>query len=76
MVQRLAAISAILMQTAAAFWPGSTPAQPANSVVAVLAGSLVERGECTGIAVGTNDRGTQGFYSYGEVARGSKRRVG
>ena len=56
---------------------GPADAQPANqsvgSAVAALAGLLVERGECTGIAVGTNHRGTQGFYAYGEVARGSGR---
>ena len=78
MAQRLAAaISAILIQGAAAFWPGSASAQQASPAVgpavAALAGSLVERGECTGVAVGTDDRGTQGFYSYGEVERGSGR---
>jgi serine-type D-Ala-D-Ala carboxypeptidase/endopeptidase len=78
MARRLtAAISVILIQGAAAFWPGSAPAQPPTqsvaSAVAAFAGGLVERGECTGIAVGTDDRGTQGFYAYGEVARGSGR---
>ena len=77
MRRRSAAISAILIQSAAAFWLGPADAQPANqsvgSAVAALAGLLVERGECTGIAVGTNHRGTQGFYAYGEVARGSGR---
>ena len=78
MMRRLAAsIGVILIQSAAAFWLGPADAQPANqsvgSAVAALAGSLVERGECTGIAVGTNHRGTQGFYAYGETARGSGR---
>ena len=78
MVKRLAAaVCVILIQSVAAFWPGEAHAQTANpavsSAVAALAGSLVERGECTGIAVGTNDRGAQGFYAYGEVARGSGR---
>jgi serine-type D-Ala-D-Ala carboxypeptidase/endopeptidase len=67
---------AALIQTAAAFWPGLAQAQqppkPA-SAVAAIAGRLVERGECTAIAVGAYDRGTPGFYAYGEVARGSGR---
>ena len=68
MVHRLpAAITAILIQSVAAFWPGEAHAQTANpavsSAVAALAGSLVERGECTGVAVGTNERGAQGFYA-------------
>jgi serine-type D-Ala-D-Ala carboxypeptidase/endopeptidase len=78
MVRRLA-VSVILIPIAAAAWLGVAQAQqPANpkvdSAVAAVAGGLVERGACTGIAVGTNDRGAQGFYAYGEVARGSGRR--
>ena len=79
MAQRLAmAISVILIQSATASWPPLAQAQqsanPAgSSAVAALAGSLVGRGECTGIAVGTNDRGAQGFFAYGEVTRGSGR---
>lgn len=74
----VAAVSAILIQTAAAFWPGLAQAQHlpnpgAGSAVAAIAGGLVERGECTGVAVGTYDRGTPGFYAYGEVARGTGR---
>ena len=42
-------------------------------MVAAIAGALVERGECAGVAVGIYDRGTPGFYAYGEVARGSGR---
>lgn len=61
---------------AVAFSPALAQAQqPANSragsAVAVIAGGLVGRGECTAVAVGTYDRGTTGFYAYGEVARGS-----
>ncbi len=68
MVKRLAAaVCVILIQSVAAFWPGEAHAQTANpavsSAVAALAGSLVERGECTGVAVGTNERGAQGFYA-------------
>jgi len=76
MVQRLAGgVSVSVILIAAAVCPplaqAQQPAKPSvGSAVAALAGGLVERGECTGIAVGTNDRGTQGFYAYGEVARG------
>ena len=74
-----AGVSAILMLIAAALWPGLAQAQqPANSktgsAVAAIAAPLVERGACTGIAVGINDRGARSFYAYGEVARGSGRR--
>jgi serine-type D-Ala-D-Ala carboxypeptidase/endopeptidase len=77
-VQRLAAGTSLLLIQVVAFWPGLAQAQqPANpvvgSAVTALAGGLVKRDECTGIAVGTNVRGTPGFYAYGEVARGSGR---
>jgi CubicO group peptidase (beta-lactamase class C family) len=70
----LAAVSVI----AAAFLPGPAQAQQSpnpglGSAVAAIAGGLVERGECAGVAVGTYDRGTPGFYAYGEAARGSGR---
>jgi len=69
----MAAIGAI----AAACWPGLAHAQQPNpaagAAVAAMAGTLVQGGECTGIAVGTYDHGTPGFYAYGEVARGSGR---
>jgi hypothetical protein len=70
--QRVAAVIAV------AFSPVLAQAQqPANSrpgsAVAAIAGGLVGRGECAGIAVGTYDHGTTGFYAYGEVARGSGR---
>jgi CubicO group peptidase (beta-lactamase class C family) len=63
---------------AIASWPGLAQAQQspnpaAGSAVAAIAGGLVERGECASVAVGTYDRGTEGFYAYGEVAHGSGR---
>jgi hypothetical protein len=63
MVQRLAArVSVILTRITAASSPGLAQAQQAanpgvSSAVAALAGGLVARGECTEIAVGTNDHG-------------------
>jgi CubicO group peptidase (beta-lactamase class C family) len=42
-------------------------------VVATLAGGLVERGECVGLAVSVRHGGVEGFYAYGEVERGSGR---
>jgi serine-type D-Ala-D-Ala carboxypeptidase/endopeptidase len=79
MAQRLAAakwaIGAVSIACAAGLAPSAATAQPAKktfaAAVAALAGPLAERGECTGIAVGTNDGGTPGFYAYGETARGS-----
>ena len=69
----VAAVGAI----AAACWPGLAHAQQPNpgvgTAVVATAGALVERGECAGVAVGTYDRGTPGFYAYGEMARGSGR---
>lgn len=77
MAKRLAAAMGAVLTLCAAGLSLPAAAQPAEktfaSAVAALAGALVERGECTGIAVGTNDRGTPGFYAYGEVARGSAR---
>jgi serine-type D-Ala-D-Ala carboxypeptidase/endopeptidase len=77
MAKRLAAAMGAVLTLCATTLSLPAAAQPAEktfaSAVAALAGALVERGECTGIAVGTNDRGTPGFYAYGEVARGSGR---
>ena len=78
MVRRLIpAVTVLLLQCTAAAWPGSGQAQPASasgdSVVAALAGGLVERGACTGVAVATDHSGKQDFYAYGEVARGTGR---
>ena len=67
------AIGALLILCAAAFAPlasAQAAETPFASAVASLAGPLAERGECTSVAVGTNERGTPGFYAYGEVARG------
>jgi len=67
--------AAILCVTAA--WPGFAQERPSGRPVAAvvdkLAGALVDRG-CVGVAVGIDHGGTQGFYAYGEVARGSGRR--
>ncbi len=69
-----AGVSAILIPIAAAAWPSLAQAQqPASSAVAAVAAPLVERGACSGIAVGINDRGTRSFYAFGETARGSGR---
>jgi CubicO group peptidase (beta-lactamase class C family) len=61
-------------------WPSSaqeTPAIPsADAVVTRLAGGLVERGECVGIAVGVDHGGMKRTYGFGEVERGSGRRPG
>jgi serine-type D-Ala-D-Ala carboxypeptidase/endopeptidase len=81
MARRLAAtrwaIGALLIPCAAAFAlsAGTAPAAETTfaSAVASLAGPLAERGECTSVAVGTNERGTPGFYAYGDVARGGGR---
>jgi serine-type D-Ala-D-Ala carboxypeptidase/endopeptidase len=67
-----------ILAVAVGFWPGLAQSQRTatselGSAVATHAGGLVNRGECTGIAVGTNDRGSRGFYAFGEVARGSGR---
>ena len=69
-------VMAAILSVAAA-WPGLAQERPAGPPVAAvvdkLAGGLVERG-CVGVAVGIDHGGTQGFYAYGEVARGSGRR--
>jgi serine-type D-Ala-D-Ala carboxypeptidase/endopeptidase len=75
--RRLTSVTAVfLLQCAAAVWPSSAQ-EPAStsvgSVLAALTGGLVERRECAGIAVGTDDGGTQGFYAFGEVGHGSGR---
>ena len=68
-------MAAMLSVTAA--WPGFAQERPAGrpvaAVVDTLAGGLVGRG-CVGVAVGVDHGGTQGFYAYGEVARGTGRR--
>jgi CubicO group peptidase (beta-lactamase class C family) len=71
------ATTLFLIQCAMAAWPGSARAQPASTsvdaVVAALAGGLVERRECVGVAVATDHGGKQNFYAYGEIARGTGR---
>jgi serine-type D-Ala-D-Ala carboxypeptidase/endopeptidase len=63
------AVGALMIACAAAFAGSAHAAEtPMASAVASLAGPLVERGECTSVAVGTNEHGTQSFYAYGEVA--------
>jgi serine-type D-Ala-D-Ala carboxypeptidase/endopeptidase len=69
---------AILFATAA--WPGFAQERPASkpvaAVVDTLAGGLVERAECVGIAVGVDHGGVQSTHAYGEVERGTGRRPG
>jgi serine-type D-Ala-D-Ala carboxypeptidase/endopeptidase len=71
------ATALLLIQCAMTTWPGSARAQPASTsidaVVAALAGGLVERRECVGVAVATDQGGKQNFYAYGEVVRGTGR---
>ena len=59
-------------------WPALAQERPAPrpiaAVVDTLAGGLMARSECVGVAVGVNHGGMQGFYAYGEVERGSGRR--
>jgi serine-type D-Ala-D-Ala carboxypeptidase/endopeptidase len=66
---------AVLCATATS--PGFAQERPAPrqvaAVVDTLAGGLVGRG-CVGVAVGINHGGTQGFYAYGEIVRGTGRR--
>lgn len=72
MARRLFTTISILAAVAFSLAPAAQAAEmPVASAVAAFAAPLVERGACTGVAVGTNDRGTPGFYAYGEVARGS-----
>jgi hypothetical protein len=63
---------------AATAWPAFAQERPATSPVAAvvdtLAGGLMARSECVGVAVGVDHGGMQGFYAYGEVERGSGRR--
>ena len=75
-------VAAVLcaIANAVAIAPGAAQQRPqgpsVEAVVTRLAGGLVERGECVGIAVGVDHGGKQGFYGFGEVERGSGRRPG
>jgi serine-type D-Ala-D-Ala carboxypeptidase/endopeptidase len=70
------AMAALLCVTAV--WPSFAQERPASqpvaAVVDTLAGVLVARGECVGVAVGVDHGGVQGFFAYGEAVRGSGRR--
>jgi CubicO group peptidase (beta-lactamase class C family) len=63
---------------AAIAWPAFAQERPAPrpvaAVVDTLAGGLMARSECVGVAVGVDHGGMQSFYAYGEVERGSGRR--
>jgi CubicO group peptidase (beta-lactamase class C family) len=63
-----------------AAWPGCAqeraPSPSVEAVVTRLAGGLVDRGECVGIAVGVDHGGLKSTYGFGEVERGSGRRPG
>jgi CubicO group peptidase (beta-lactamase class C family) len=65
---------------AVAMWPSSAQERPqspsVDAVVTRLAGGLVERSECLGVAVGVDHGGVQRFYGFGEVERGTGRRPG
>ncbi len=71
------ATTLLLIQCATAAWPGSARAQPASpsvdAVLTALAGGLVERRACVGVAVATDHGGKQNLYAYGEVTRGTGR---
>jgi len=74
--RRLTFIAALMLHAMAA-GASSAQVQPASkavdSVVAALAGGLVERGECAGIAIGIDHGGEHGFYPYGSVEHGTGR---
>ncbi len=75
----LATVTATAAVACAASWPIDGRAQPVGTpsvaaVVDAIAGEAVDRGACVGIAIGTHMSGTQEFYAYGEVERGSGRR--
>jgi CubicO group peptidase (beta-lactamase class C family) len=61
-------------------WPSIAqerpPIPPVDAVVTKLAGGLVERGECVGIAVGVDHGGVKSTYGFGETERGGGRRPG
>jgi D-alanyl-D-alanine-carboxypeptidase/D-alanyl-D-alanine-endopeptidase len=81
MANRLVLAMAAAAVACAVSWPLDGRAQPAGpppvaAIMDSIAGEAVDHGTCVGIAIGTNLNGTQEFYAYGEVERGSGRRPG